>query len=173
MVSLPSTSSFGDAAPPSHPHTLGGGGQLTPGLAQGWTSDQVGAIKFSLPGIGTLSVFMAGRQLELSHPVTGNFLEWLLLSSLPGSEIQLILPESDLASLPVVSPSLQPSTPLAKQSQGGTSLHSWPSEWQCGDTEARKEDVTLPLPPFPFSVQPIRRTSLPPAFTFFDYFLFF
>lgn len=39
-----------------------------------------------------------------------------LLSSLPGSEIQLILPESDLASLPAMSPSLQSSIASEKNS---------------------------------------------------------
>lgn len=49
--------SFGVAAP-SHPHALGDGEQLTPGHVQRWTRAQVGSTRFSLPGIGTLNVFM-------------------------------------------------------------------------------------------------------------------
>lgn len=98
--------------------------------------------------------------------MTGNFLEWLLLSSLPGSEIRLGLPESELGQPPRSEPLTAPNMPSDKL-QGGISLHRWPSEQRYGDTEAGKEDATFPPPLFPFHFSP-SGGLLCPLPSFFD-----
>lgn len=113
----------------------------------------------------------AGRQLALSHPATGNFLERLLPSSLPGLVWNSLFQCLNLASIAPVSPSLQPSNPPAKTATGrdvSGEMAIWMAVWGGG----WEREHGLPTSPLPSSLQAIKRASLPfPFLAFFNLFL--